>query len=965
MRKPDAAGDRTTVRAGTRPDPRAAAPPHLALTSTWSIQSKLIAVLAIPMVALVALWVVATWVTLAPGLALLDARDSAEAVGRPAQNLIAAIQAERRLAVGHLAADRPDDRALAEQYQRTDAAVAEFRARADTGDARSTLTPAGAARLDEFLLHLSTLATVRDDVDSASIGRSEALRHYTDVIEAGLALDRSLIRPSTEDLSREAQAIMALAEARELLARQDAVLTGAIEAGTLTADDLSQTVQLIGARRHQSALAVADLDATDRAAYSDLTRSESAATLAALEDRLIVEAQPGQPVPIDAGAWRAAYDEVSEGLRAFELDAADRLVERSQPEALFVFGRIAVTGAIGLIALVLSVIASQRVARSVLRRLAGLRQAALELAIDRIPRVVARLRAGERVDVAAEAPPLPYGSDEIGQVGHAFNALQREAVGAAVAEADLRRGVNEVFLNIARRSQTLLHRQLTVLDRMERRAEDPVELEDLFRVDHLATRMRRHAEDLVILAGAAPARGWRLPIPLVDVVRGAISEIEDYARVTVRPVPEVAVAGRAVGDVIHLLAELIENAASFSPPTTKVSIGAEPVTHGVAVEIEDRGIGIPPATLERLNSELADPPEFGELASRSGAHSGELASRSGAHSGELASRSGAANGAPASRTGTHDGTPASRTGNHDGDPANQSAENDPGAGGQLGLFVVARLAARHGIQVQLRRSAYGGTTAVVLLPDSVLAAPGEQPALPASPAGRSGPVATEPPTSGFVPLSSASPTAPRSAAESPQSAFTPAQAQGDPLPSRRRPAPGLEDAETGVIVATTGKPLGRHAEEDVIEPDDDDGLPRRVRRRDPDASGRSRGDLAEPAESLDTGQTTQRAEEPAATQADSSRSPEQIRAMMSSFQAGLARGRMEDPAEPGRVDDAPAGGPGRTDAEGAESGRTDADAALDGSEQSGAQAPGSGRGGRGGRRRRADGGVDDDATEGT
>src|SRR4029079_302171 len=135
------------------------------------------------------------------------------------------------------------------------------------------------------------------------------------------------------------------------------------------------------------------------------------------------------------------------------------------------------------------------------------------------PGVIVRLRRGEQVDVAHEARELPYGEDEIGQVGHAFNELQRTAVRSAVEEAALRQGVNEVFLNIARRSQTLLHRQLSILDRMERRAEDPTELESWFRVDRLATRMRGHAEDLVILAGASPGRGWRNPIPLVDVLR--------------------------------------------------------------------------------------------------------------------------------------------------------------------------------------------------------------------------------------------------------------------------------------------------------------------------------------------------------------------------------------------------------------------------------------------------------------
>jgi hypothetical protein len=230
-----------------------------------------------------------------------------------------------------------------------------------------------------------------------------------------------------------------------------------------------------------------------------------------------------------------------------------------------------------------------------------------------------------------------------------------------VEEAGLRKGYNEVFLNIARRSQTLLHRQLTLLDRMERRATEPDELEDLFRIDHLATRMRRHAEDLVILAGAAPGRGWRKPVPVIDVIRGAASEVEDYTRVTIRQVADAAIAGRAVGDLIHLFAELLENATAYSPPQSRVYVSGEQVANGYAVEIEDRGLGMPVEQIAEANARLAHPPEF--------------------------------------------------------DPTNSA---------QLGLIVVARLAARHGIQVSLRPSAYGGVAAVVLVPTDLIA--GEVPA---------------------------------------------------------------------------------------------------------------------------------------------------------------------------------------------------------------------------------------------
>jgi len=179
-----------------------------------------------------------------------------------------------------------------------------------------------------------------------------------------------------------------------------------------------------------------------------------------------------------------------------------------------------------------------------------------------------------------------------------------------VEEARLRQGINDVFRNLARRSQSLLQRQLTVLDGMERRATDPDVLEDLFRMDHLTTRMRRHAEGLIILSGAPPGRGWSAPVRLIDAMRGAVAEVEDYARVVVSTQSKASLAGSAVTDVIHLLAELIENATTLSPPFTQVGVTGEMVGNGFAIEVEDRGLGMTPARLAELNERLASPPDI-------------------------------------------------------------------------------------------------------------------------------------------------------------------------------------------------------------------------------------------------------------------------------------------------------------------------------------------------------------------
>src|SRR5690606_25452208 len=308
--------------------------------------------------------------------------------------------------------------------------------------------------------------------------------------------------------------------------------------------------------------------------------------------------------------WEEAVTAAAAGMRNVELTAADNVLDRATPVAAAVVLRLALAGGLGLVAVVAAIIVSITTARALVRQLERLRDAAHELADQRLPRVVERLSRGEQVDVAAEAPPLQFGDDEIGQVGQAFNAVQETAVRAAVQQAELRHGVRDVFLSLARRTQSLVHKQLGVVDAMERRETDADELEDLFRIDHLATRMRRNAENLIVLAGSSPGRVWRRPVPMIDVVRGAIAEVEDYTRVSLMPIGEVSLAGRAVGDVIHLLAELVENAVSFSPPYTVVQISGHPVANGHVIEIEDRGLGMSAEDIADANERLANPPEF-------------------------------------------------------------------------------------------------------------------------------------------------------------------------------------------------------------------------------------------------------------------------------------------------------------------------------------------------------------------
>lgn len=743
-------------------------------TRDWPIRSKLTALVVVPVSALLALWIFATTLTFDPALDLLSARTLLYDFGRPGETVVAELQRERRLTVLQLAGER-ELPTLAEQRRRTDRAIAELRRRVSGEQLRDAADDLLDARIDQFLGELDALPAGRGFIDARRIDRAGAIGLYSGMIGAAFHAFAALADLPDNDINRQALALTAFGHSRELLGQADALLAGVYASGRFAEGEHAQLVQIIGNQRFLIQQAVADLPAAERAAYQRLAESEDFVRLRVLQDELIRSDPAGTPA-VTAAAWQASQNAVQRGLRDFELSQADGLAERTIPVAVGILVRLGVAGVLGMAAVVASVLVALRVGRSLADRLSGVRTAALEMAEKRLPEVVARLRRGEDVDVAREAPPLEYGRDEIGQVGHAFNEVRRTAVRAAVDEVTLRRGLNEVFLNIARRSQGLVHRQLALLDRMERRTEDPDDLAELFQVDHLATRLRRHAEDLVILAGAAPGRGWRNPVAMIDVVRGAISEVESYDRVDIVETQPAAVLGRAVGDVIHLLAELLENATAFSPPATRVTVRGQRVPNGYALEITDRGLGMPGPALEEANRRLATPPEF-----------------------------------------------------------------DPTDSARLGLFVVARLAARHRIQVRLRPAPPSGISAVVLIPVNLVTA--------------------EPPSA----------LGPEGTADERRMAKV-TRLSTVPRP-RGRTTRERTESPTAVLPLVTSRAV-------PAEPSTEgDALPRRVRRRGPAVPPRPGAQDAPP------------------------RAPEEARRLMSALQSGTARGRRDGaaaalPAEP-------------------------------------------------------------------
>ncbi|MGI5452661.1 sensor histidine kinase [Streptomyces sp. CA-249302] len=621
-----------------------------------TVRAKIVCLLMVPVVSLLALWAYATVSTAQDVSRLRQLQRVDSEIRTPVAAAVAALQAERVAAVRYAtdpqAGQSSDYKQLAE---RTDRAVAKLRLGDDNTVADSEELPAGVAqRLETFVTGTRQLRSLRTGVLAGRTDWDAAYGQYTGTIANAFGVGGALTGIQDADLGSDARVLLEFSRAAEALAQEDAVLAGAPLADGLTGDRLRLFTGAVDTRRSLTAAAVADLSGPERDAWRSLADTSAYAGLGTAEDQVIT----GIPGPIKASpeaTWDKAHARVQDGMRTIEANAGRGVADRADP---FTRGLLTPAGAavlLGLAAVAASLVISVRIGRGLVVELVSLRNSALEIARRNLPEAMRRLRAGEEIDIRAEAPPGPPAEDEAGQVAEALGTVHRAALRAAVERAELASGISGVFVNLARRSQVLVHRQLSLLDSMERRSDDPNELSDLFRLDHLTTRMRRHAESLIILSGAAPGRAWRMPVSLTNVVRAAVSEVEDYARVEVRQLPEAAVVGAAVADLTHLLAEVVENAAQFSPPHTRVRITGEPVGNGYAIEVEDRGLGMGKETLAEANRRIE-----------------------------------------------------------------QSEALDLFDSDRLGLFVVSRLAARHGIKVHLRTSPYGGTTAVVLLPTALL-----------------------------------------------------------------------------------------------------------------------------------------------------------------------------------------------------------------------------------------------------
>ncbi|MFJ5880663.1 nitrate- and nitrite sensing domain-containing protein [Kitasatospora cineracea] len=633
--------------------------------------------------ALAALWAVTS------GQLLLDFQRQAaqgllaQEAGQPSNIVYYNLQEERRLSADVLATHSGVTDALRSQRAKTDQAIRDFQKASDVAasDAPDEVKEAvGLARQS-----INQLPAQRALVDSGSEQQQAAVYgYYTDLIAVDLKLFAALSHVDNGQMTTISAPLVDLFWGKEMISRSDALLARGWTAGSLSTEDYQQLRQAIAEQDFQFGTKIAPYLAADQAAkWKQITDSPAWQAKQSAEQKLLAPAAADRNGRIaltgDQAAWRQAVDALNPQLVDLLEYRTNYVVDHGKSSIISLAVRLVLTTVIGLIAVIVVAVTSWRITRTLRRRIGRLQEQAEDLQTT-LPAVVERLGNGEQVDPEEHAravAPDPWGrtGDELAKLAEAFNQARSSAVQSAVAQAEQHRAYERLLQRIARRTQQLIGQQLKKLDELERRHEDPEFLEGLFDLDHLTARLRRYEENLVILAGGAPHRRWRKPVPLLDVMRSAQGEVQDYQRVSIDLEGSPWISERAVGPVAHVLAELIENALAFSRPPNPVEVRAGRVSRGVAIEVEDRGLGMEEDQIDAANEMMARPPRADVLA----------------------------------------------------------RGNDI----RLGFYVVSRLAEQHGLRVEFRQSAFGGTRVVVLVPEELIVPdPNARPAIvPAQPVG--------------------------------------------------------------------------------------------------------------------------------------------------------------------------------------------------------------------------------------
>ncbi|MFJ5516292.1 nitrate- and nitrite sensing domain-containing protein [Streptomyces griseoluteus] len=633
----------------------------------WRISTRLVSLLALPVVA----------ATTLGGLRIGDSMDDIKQLDnmklltemtQRATELAAALQEERDQSAGPLAHGlKSSDYTVKGFRDKTDNAKKTFEDSAESIDAASKDGNLQGVRdtLVGLVSQLDALGKIRRDAYSSEGNSTQTVEAYHRLITQLIDLSQDMAEASSNpEMIQRTRALAAFSTAKEYASVQRAVIAAALPASNATKGNLSTNDRLYGEAAYDSEGSELNIF---RKVYASQGAEEilkpidennptiQAADLYAKRVFDSRDGLAGQP----ARSYLDWVDDSStkiQQMKKIEHELLDSMEQKarelkatSEQEAIF-------SGVLILLVLGVSLVGAFVVARSMIRSLRRLQDTATKVAQDRLPELVKQLSESDPQDVDTSVESVGVHSrDEIGKVAAAFDEVHHEAVRLAAEQALLRGNVNAMFTNLSRRSQGLIQRQLSLISELESREADPDQLSSLFKLDHLATRMRRNGENLLVLAGEEPGRRWTRPVPLVDVLRAAASEVEQYERIELASVPSTEVAGRVVNDLVHLLAELLENATSFSSPQTKVKVTGHALPDGrVLIEIHDTGIGLSPEDLAAINERLAAPPTVDVSVSR-----------------------------------------------------------------RMGLFVVGRLSQRHGIRIQLRPSDSGGTTALVMLPVDV------------------------------------------------------------------------------------------------------------------------------------------------------------------------------------------------------------------------------------------------------
>ncbi len=633
----------------------------------WRVSWRLIALIAVP-----------TAMGLAfAGLQVSMAERNAQTMGRVERlavlgqritGLAQAMEDERDDTAGFIAHNRPaPGRArLTRQYAVTNHWVAQVRpliGQLGGGYPAQTLADAGAV-----LSSLDELPKLRQEAVQSTTPALTTIDAYTAALANLFSFNDGIAQQSGNSAFADSvRTLGSVSRMKDQASQQRAILFTAFVGGQFTPAE--QTALIAAQAQQASDLTLFNASAT--APESQLLSHTVAGPLMnqaeTLEQSTVANTDNGTSLNLGPSASHAWYTDMSYTIgrmRLVEQQLAGSIVQSARALRSSAERTVLETGGAALLALLIVLLITVLIARSMLGPLRRLKEGALDIAAARLSAEVRELTDALDTGRPVQIRPIDVlSSDEIGQVARAFDQVHREAVRLAGEEAQLRSSVSAMFVSLSRRSQSLLERLLRLIDRLELGEEDPERLSNLFRMDHLATRMRRNSENLLMLAGHEAPRRWAEPVPLVDVLRAAVSEIEQYERVVLNIQAGVAIAGAGVADTVHLLAELLENATTFSAKATQVIASGHGLPGGGAViEIADRGMGIPEQVLGQLNQRLAEPPMADVAVSR-----------------------------------------------------------------HMGLFAVAHLAARHDIQVELQSPGRGGTVAQVHLPASLTspeAAPG-------------------------------------------------------------------------------------------------------------------------------------------------------------------------------------------------------------------------------------------------